>query len=377
MPQFQPEDHDIQTYDFHLPENLIAQEPVTPRDSSKLLVIHRKTQKWEHRTFRDLPEYLNSDDLVIANNTRVLKARLLGHRIRQERGEWVAGGKVEFVLLEQLSPLCWEGLFHASARYVAGLCFEIPTPQGKPLRGTIVRGSAESPSGTIVVEFDRDPIGSGAGELPLPHYIERSPESQDEANYQTVYAKHLGSAAAPTAGLHFTEKTMQDLASRGVQWDEVTLHVGLGTFRPVKSSDIREHVMHEERYEITDATAKHISDWKKSGKRVLAVGTTSVRTLESAWKNKSDGEHRKSDVDGTNDAFLAGLQRTSIFIRPGIGFQFQVVDRLLTNFHLPKSTLLMLVCTFAGRDLTMAAYEEAVKMNYRFFSYGDAMLILE
>ena len=225
-----------------------------------------------------------------------------------------------------------------------------------------MRGSNESPHGTVVAEFDRDPIQSGAGELPLPHYIRRDPAMDDDAGYQTLYAKRAGSAAAPTAGLHFTDRVMNRLREKGVGWEEVTLDVGLGTFRPVKVPDIREHAMHDERYEITADVAGRITEAKLQGRRVMAVGTTSVRTLESAW------------IEGSG-RLKAGTGRTSIFIYPG-DFRFQVVDRLLTNFHLPKSTLLMLVCAFAGRDLVLAAYQEAVREKYRFFSYGDAMLVI-
>lgn len=355
--------HDLRAYDYILPEELIAQEPANPRDSSRLLVVHRKDSRWEHRKFSDLPDYLDSNDLLVANNTQVLKARLLGRRLSSDAtsGADVLGGKVEFVLLEELRPQVWEGLFHASARYVPGLRFLIPTPDGIGLKGVLVRGSAESPSGTVVAEFDRDPVGSGAGELPLPHYIHKK---TDESHYQTVYAKQSGSAAAPTAGLHFTESVIQRLKARGAGWAEVTLNVGLGTFRPVKDPDIRNHVMHEERYEISPEAAQRVNEWKAGGGRIVAVGTTSVRTLESAWI--------RGQVPGS---LRSGVGRTSIFIRPG-AFEFQVVDRLLTNFHLPKSTLLMLVSAFAGKDLTMAVYQEAVKEKYRFFSYGDSMLIL-
>lgn len=374
---------DLNAYDYHLPEELIAQSPASPRDHSRLFVLHRATSskkgRWEHRLFKDLPEYLDSNDMAVVNNTRVLKARLLGNRIRTEAGREILGGagreilggKVEFVLLEELKPRVWEGLFHASAGYVPGFRFRIPTPDGKGLQGVLVRGAQDSPSGTVVAEFDRDPIESGAGEIPLPPYITEKaalPELDSE-NYQTVYAKKLGSAAAPTAGLHFTERVMESLKSRGVHWQEVTLHVGVGTFRPVKENDIRKHVMHEERYEISEESAQAITQWKAAGRRVLAVGTTSTRTLESAW------------CSGTSH-LNAGTGRTSLFIKPGNskenteGFKFQVVDRLLTNFHLPKSTLLILVSAFAGRELALAAYEEAVRQRYRFFSYGDAMLIL-
>ena len=381
----------LEAYDYELPERLIAQHPAEPRDGSRLLVLDRAKGSWEHRKFLELPDLLDSRDLCVANNTRVLKARLLGRRVAavapEARGGKSAapavggpiGGKVEFVLLEEREPRVWEGLFHASARYVPGLCFEIPTPDGKGLRGELVRGSADSPAGTVVARFDRDPLESGAGELPLPHYIRRAavrphhpilPEASprietsqtlDDESYQTIYAKKPGSAAAPTAGLHFTERVREGLVARGVGWAELTLHVGLGTFRPVKEAEIERHRMHEERYEIPADVAETITRAKqREGLRIVAIGTTSARTLESAW----DGE-----------ALRPGPGRTSIFIYPG-GRSFRVVDRLLTNFHLPKSSLLMMVCALAGRDLVLAAYEDAIREGYRFYSYGDAMLIV-
>ena len=352
----------LDAYDFVLPEELIAQQPANPRDSSRLLVVDRKRGTWEHRTFRDLPTYFSSGDVLVANNTRVLKARLLGRRLRLEAGKEVPGGSVEFVLLENVAPRTWEGLFKASARYVSGLRFEVPTPDGRGLRGTLVRGSQESPHGTVVAEFDRDPVECGAGELPLPHYIRRDPGAGDDSSYQTLYAKKAGSAAAPTAGLHFTPTVMEQLRSQDVAWEEVTLDVGLGTFRPVKTTDIRSHTMHDERYEIAEDTAHRLNEARGHGKTITAVGTTSVRTLESAWRQGQG-------------AIKPGSGRTSIFIYPG-AFKFEVVNRLLTNFHLPKSTLLMLVSAFAGRELVLAAYQEAVREKYRFFSYGDAMLVL-
>jgi S-adenosylmethionine:tRNA ribosyltransferase-isomerase len=347
----------LSDYDFDLPESQIAQFPATPRDSSRLMVIDRAKGSWEHRTFRDLPELLNSGDVCVANNTRVMKARLPGRRIASDGSE---AGKTEFLMLEQLGPRTWEGLFKASAKYVPGVMFEVPTPDGRGLRGRLVRGSAESAHGTVVAEFDRDPVESGAGELPLPHYI-KGADAATDATYQTLYAKQAGSAAAPTAGLHFTEAVMSGLRERGVSWEEITLCVGLGTFRPVKTDDIRQHKMHEERFEVDASVAERITEAKTAGRRVLAVGTTSVRTLESAW---NEGRARLD----------SGWGRTSIYIYPG--YRFRVVDRLLTNFHLPRSSLLMLVSAFAGHELTLAAYRDAVKEGYRFFSYGDAMVIL-
>jgi S-adenosylmethionine:tRNA ribosyltransferase-isomerase len=343
----------LSDYDYHLPEELIAQHPVEPRDSSRLLVIDRKTGTWVHKHFRDLGEYFSKGDLLVANNSRVIQARLLGNRLVEGK----LGGKIEFFMLEEKSPRVWEGLFHASAKYLAGLEFFIPTPDGKGLRGKLIRGSAESPSGSVVAEFDRDPIAAEAGELPLPKYIKHSPEKEDAESYQTVYSKELGSAAAPTAGLHFTPLLLDQLRAKGVDWAEVTLHVGVGTFRPVKTENIAEHVMHEERFDISLDAAARVRVHRG---HITAVGTTSVRTLESAFR---EGE------------VASGVGRTSLFIRPG-HFEFQVVNRLITNFHLPKSSLLMLVGAFAGRELILEAYQEAVRQKYRFFSYGDAMLIL-
>lgn len=353
----------LDDYDFELPEELIAQAPASPRDSSRLLVLHRSSGRIDHRRFSDLPEYLDSNDLLIANNTRVIKARLSGRRIREDGTE---GGKIEFVLLDEKSPLTWEGLFHASARYRVGLRFRVETPDGRGLTGELVRASIDSEHGTVEARFDRDPVESGAGELPLPKYIRRGLAlPRDEESYQTVYGSAPGSAAAPTAGLHFTEQVLSRLRQRGVSWHEVTLNVGLGTFRPVKEADIRRHLMHEERYFVPKETAVEVTAARRSGaRRIVAVGTTSVRTLESAWEG-----------DLRNGALRAGPGKTSIFIYPG-SHEFRVVDRLITNFHLPKSTLLMLVAAFAGREAVLAAYREAVRERYRFFSYGDSMLIL-
>lgn len=362
-------DHDprlLSSYDYILPPERIAHAPVEPRDESRLLVIDRKTGTFTHRHFRDLPEYLDENDLLVANNTRVMKARLIGTRHQ-------TGGKIEMLLLERRTDLeesgyfCWEGAFHSAARQSPGLRFTIPKEDGTFLEGELIRGASESASGTVVARFTEDPLKAGVGELPLPHYIERknstaSLKAADEHAYQTVYASETGSAAAPTAGLHFTEKTIAQLRKRGTSWEEVTLHVGLGTFRPVKTENIEAHVMHEERYSVTASAAKHMTEHRRAGKRIVCVGTTSVRTLESSY----DAEKRE---------FTPGSRGTSIFIYPG-GREIHAVDRLITNFHLPKSTLLMLVSAFAGRELVLRAYEEAVCEKYRFFSYGDAMLIL-
>lgn len=377
---------DLSAYDYALPPAQIAQFPMSPRDHSRLMIIHRSTGLIEHRHFYDLSEYLDEKDLLVANNTKVMKARIAGNRLlsrgNAETGEVrKVGGKIEMLMLERREDLekiegfptfIWEGAFHSAARQLPGFQFTIPKPDGSSLEGEIIRGAKESLSGTVIVRFSEDPLLAGVGELPLPHYIERTagasqPETDqtksDEIAYQTVYAKHLGSAAAPTAGLHFTSGSLAEIEKRGASWAEVTLHVGLGTFRPVKSEDIRFHVMHEERYSVTPEVAAKLADHRRSGGRILGVGTTSVRTLESVYESKT-GEYR------------SGSDGTTIFIYPG-GRKIEGVDRLLTNFHLPKSTLLMLVSAFAGRDLVLRAYREAVEKGYRFFSYGDAMLILE
>lgn len=357
--------YDLNSYSYSLPDSLIAQKPMAPRDASRLLVVDQSSGKWEHHIFSDLPKILDSNDVLVVNNSRVLKARLLGHRLRLEKGSWVRGGKVEFLLLQELRPRVWEGLFHSSTKHKAGVRFEIPTPDGGSLRGELIQSESESEFGTVVAEFEQDPVASGAGLIPLPPYIRRShlgsSFEEDENSYQTLFAKYSGSAAAPTAGLHFTDRLIKELQEKGIGWQEITLHVGLGTFRPVKNRDVTQHKMHEEWYQISKETAEGLNSAKKSGKRIVAVGTTSVRALESAWQE--------------NGFLKEGSGKTSLFIRPG-AFKFQRVDRVITNFHLPKSTLLMLVCAFADRDLILAAYEEAIREKYRFFSYGDAMLIL-
>lgn len=359
----------LKSYNFELPKNLIAQEPCEPRDAARLLVVDRKSGSLQHRIFRELSEILDARDLLVVNNTRVFKARLLGHRlpVGQKSGtsRQAIAGKVEFLMLEEVKPLIWEGALHASAKHKPGVLFFVPTPDGVGLIGELIRGASQSPHGTVWVQFNRDPIQSGAGIVPLPPYIQRECVKKDEETYQSIYAQETGSAAAPTAGFHFTNCLIKILKQQNIHFEEVTLHVGLGTFRPVKAPDIRMHTMHEERYVISENTAATVTAAKKTGNRIVAVGTTSVRTLESAWA-----------VDGSGTGFLkSGMGRTSLFLHPGHA-EFKVIDRLITNFHLPRSTLLMLVCAFAGRDLIFKAYAEAIREKYRFFSYGDAMLIV-
>lgn len=361
-----PSHHDLDAYDYHLPEELIAQNPLSTRDASRLMVVDRTQGTIEHRYFFELDQILDEQDTLVVNNTKVLRARLLGNRILPT-GE--QGGAIEFLMLEPRTDLSgdtgffWEGMMRSAAKQARGFRFAIPVRDGSFLEGELIRGSQDSPEGTVVARFDRDPLALDVGEIPLPPYIEREATNEDLNTYQTIFAQEARSAAAPTAGLHFTPELIQRIRGKGIGFEELTLHVGLGTFRPVKVSDIREHRMHEEAFTLSADTARVLEATKSEGGRIVAVGTTSVRALESAA------------VIGANGLELnAGTSRTSIFIYPG--YYFQAVDRLITNFHLPKSSLLMLVSAFAGYDLIRQAYAEAVKEKYRFFSYGDAMLIL-
>ncbi len=339
----------MKTSDFvyDLPEELIAQTPIEPRDHSRLLAVGRSDGALEHRHFYDLPGYLHSGDILVVNDTRVMPARLIGER--------AGGGACEVLLLRQLSPVSWETLVKPGKKLKPGARVSFG---GGRLTATI---EAPTEAGGRVVRFD---VASGTleaaldelGEMPLPPYIHEKLE--DRERYQTVYARETGSAAAPTAGLHFTPELLEKIRGMGVTIVPVLLHVGLGTFRPVKAEDISQHQMHSEFYSVSPEAAEAVNRAKAEGRRVIAVGTTSVRTLESAAR------------DGMLEP---GSGWTDIFITPG--FHFQMVDALITNFHLPGSTLIMLVSALMGRERAIAAYEEAVRQRYRFFSFGDAMLI--
>lgn len=373
---FQPE-HSLDSYGFDLPTELIAQKPVSPRDYSRLMVIDRKNQTWSHHYFYELPEILGSTEspLLVANNTKVIPARLLGYRKYQNTGKWVRGGKVEFLLLKHHKEQIWEGIFHSAARQKPGLRFEIPLQEGGVIEGELLEGASQNPQGTVTARFSQNPLK--AGHVPLPPYLRRDiqkfqtawnvshPEEEIRECYQTVFSKKEGSAAAPTAGFHFTSELLEKLQKQSIEWLELTLHVGLGTFRPVKTKDIREHQMHRESYEIPEAVAKGITAAKQTGRKVIAIGTTSSRALESAW-------------DSRHQLLRTGNFETELFLYPDSAQppRFQVVDHLITNFHLPHSTLLMLVCAFAGQEFILEAYREAIAQNYRFYSFGDAMLIL-
>ena len=333
---------------FDLPEELIAQTPIPERDHSRLLLLNKSTGEIAHHHFYDLPDYLEEGDCLVINDSRVLPARLLGSRS--------SGGGVELVLLRDLGEGKWECLSRPGRKTKPGT--ELSFGEGE-LTATVIDVVE---GGNRIVQFHYEGIFlevlERLGKMPLPPYIKE--ELQDAERYQTVYSREIGSAAAPTAGLHFTKELLEKIASKGVKICTVTLHVGLGTFRPVKEEEIENHEMHSEFCIIPERTAKIVTETKKQGGRVIAVGTTSCRTLESFAKE-----------DGSLEP-CSGW--TDIFIYPG--YQFRCIDALVTNFHLPESTLIMLVSALAGRDHVLAAYETAVREKYRFFSFGDAMLIL-
>lgn len=340
----------MKTSDFYydLPKELIAQTPVEPRDSSRLLILGRNNGEIEHKHFYDIIEYLHEGDLLVVNDSRVLPARIFG--IKEE-----TGARVEFLLLKQISGNKWETLCKPGKKAKEGTKF---TFGDGLLKATVVEVKDD---GNRVVDFECDENFFAAldkiGQMPLPPYI--TEELKDKERYQTVYSHELGSAAAPTAGLHFTKELMDRIREKGINIANVTLHVGLGTFRPVKVDDVTNHKMHSEHYEVPEETAKLIKQTKKNGGRVIAVGTTSCRTLESVATQYGE----IISCDGFTD----------IFIYPG--YKFKVLDGLITNFHLPESTLIMLVSAFAGFDNVMNAYKNAVDEKYRFFSFGDAMFI--
>ena len=342
----------MQTSDFYydLPQELIAQTPVEPRDSSRLMVIHRDTGMREDKIFRDVIDYLNPGDALVINNTRTIPARLIGHKTG-------TGGVVEFLLLRRRDYDTWEALVRPGKRLQPGAQCEFG--EGA-LRAEIVERTSDDGGRLVKFHFDGvfEEILDRLGTMPLPPYIHEKLE--DPQRYNTVYAKTNGSAATPTAGLHFTPELLERIRRKGIDVVPVLLHVGLGTFRPVKVRDVSEHVMHTEYYEVTQDAADRLNAARARGGRIVCTGTTSVRTLET--------------VTGEDGVVRAGAGYTGIFITPGV--PFHATDAMITNFHLPESTLLMLVSAFMGREEALAAYREAVEKKYRFFSFGDACLIL-
>ena len=337
----------VSEFGYNLPEELIAQTPIEKRDTSRLMVLDRKAQTIEHKVFKDILDYLNPGDVLVRNNTKVIPARLYGKK--------ETGANVEFLLLNQIENDVWECIVRPGNKLHIGtkVIFGDGLLQGEILDTML--------GGTRKVKFYYNGIFNGIldkiGLMPLPPYIHE--ELKEKKRYQTVYAKHEGSAAAPTAGLHFTEELIEKIEKKGIKIVNVTLHVGIGTFRPVKVEKIEEHKMHSEHFYIKKEDANIINNAKKENRRVIAVGTTSCRVLETV----SDENGMVKEEEGN----------TNIFIYPG--YKFKCIDGLITNFHLPESTLLMLVSALAGRDYIMSAYEEAVRQKYRFFSFGDAMFI--
>ncbi len=335
-------------FNFELPEDLIAQVPIKNRDKSRLMVLNKKTGEINHRIFKDIVEYLEEGDCLVLNNTRVIPARLFGTKD--------TGASVEFLLLKRIDNNKWQTLVKPGKRAKVGSNFIFGNGE---LKGKIIDLAEE---GTRVIEFEYDGIFEEVldklGTMPLPPYITETLD--DKERYQTVYSKHRGSAAAPTAGLHFTKDLLETIESRGINIAYITLHVGLGTFRPVKVDDIMNHEMHSEFYTVNKEAADKINSTIENGGRIISVGTTATRTLETVAEKKGFVKE--------------GNGWTDIFIYPG--YKFKVIDALITNFHLPESTLIMLVSALAGRDKVLKAYNDAIKERYRFFSFGDAMLII-
>jgi S-adenosylmethionine:tRNA ribosyltransferase-isomerase len=333
-------------FDYHLPESSIAQTPIEPRDSSRLLVLHRNTGKLEHKIFREVGEYIRPNDLLVLNQTRVIPARIYARK--------PSGGRVELLLLRREDDLTWQCLVGGKGVRVATMIQVEAGPQAEIIKE--LNGSER------LIRFAKpiEPYFLKIGNVPLPPYIHE--KLNDPERYQTVYAREPGSAAAPTAGLHFTQRLLDELKKQGVKTAYVTLHVGLDTFAPVTEENPQEHKIHTEWCELNQETADLINQTKQSGGRVIAVGTTSVRTLESAADENSNSQ---------GSAFIGP---TSLYILPG--YKFKIVDAMITNFHLPKSTLIMLVSAFAGRERILSAYKTAIGADYRFYSFGDAMLIL-
>ena len=339
---------DVKDFYFDLPQELIAQDPLEDRSSSRLLVLDKETGAVEHRVFRDIVSYLRKGDCLVINDTKVIPARLYGVKEGTQ-------AKIEVLLLKRRADDVWEVLVKPGRKARPGAVIQFG--EGL-LTGKVIDVVEE---GNRLIQFSYqgifEEILDQLGQMPLPPYINH--QLKDKNRYQTVYAKHEGSAAAPTAGLHFTEELLKQIEEKGVKIAHVTLHVGLGTFRPVKVDNVQDHHMHSEFYIVEEEEAKKINDTKKAGGRVICVGTTSCRTLESAA--------------GEDGVLKAGSGWTDIFIYPG--YRFKILDALITNFHLPESTLVMLVSALAGREHVLAAYEEAIRERYRFFSFGDAMFI--
>lgn len=401
----------VSHFDYHLPEELIAKQPLADRAAARMLHLDRSSDLLEDRSFRELPELLRPDDLLVFNDTKVFPARLYGHRSgsRAQRlsddnpaAKEFLRGKVEVLLTKQLSesPMEWEALVHPGRKLGIGERIYFGKDASEESHELVAEIVDRGTFGERHLRFDpvADFFGviSRIGHIPLPPYIDRADTPEDREQYQTVYAKALGSVAAPTAGLHFTPEILERIRQRGIETAELTLHVGLGTFQPVRTEVVEEHKLHTERFEISAEAAEKIRSARDAGRRIVAVGTTTVRTLEYAARQNSPpkqtrlgwgtqlecvasrpfasgGRKDEAPISGVETRIAAQRGEADIFIYPG--FEFRVVGALLTNFHLPKSTLLMLVAAFAGRERVLRAYEHAVRERYRFYSYGDCMLV--
>ena len=359
-------------FDYHLPQELIAQSPIEPRDASRLMVLDRQTGAIEHRTFRDLADYLAAGDVLVCNESQVIPARLFGHKVP-------TGGKVELLLVAKRGKRVWEVLTKGRKVRV-GTRIQLDRDGGEGVAGEVIEQAGE---GVRLMEFEMpiEPFLDELGVVPLPPYIHEP--LKEPARYQTIYARVKGSVAAPTAGLHFTPQLMRELEAKGVEFAFVTLHIGLDTFRPVRTENVEDHPMHSEYCQLSPQAAERINRAKATGGRIIAVGTTSVRVLETAACRKSKIQSPKSksapglstpDVGRRTSDVGPFTGWTDLFIYPS--YRFRAVDALITNFHLPRSTLLMLVAAFAGQELIDRAYREAIQQGYRFYSFGDAMLIL-
>jgi len=362
---------DLNDFDYLLPEELIAQRPRPRRGQSRLLVLHRPDGRIEHRQFADLPEYLQPGDILVINETRVIPARLRGQR--QD-----TGGKVEILLVRDHGEERWQFLVKPSRRARSGIEFSFG--DGRLICEVEERVGPGEWTGRFRSRENPDEVLRALGQVPLPPYIRRPPEEDDRRRYQTVYARQDGAVAAPTAGLHFTRELLKKISGRGIEIVPILLHVGPGTFRPVKVSDIARHRMEAEFYRISQASAATINRAREEGRRIVVVGTTAVRALESCAAGKRAGSGSAvpdgggSGTGAAEGRLAPGEGWTDLFIHPP--FSFRMTDALITNFHLPRSTLLMLVSSLAGRDLILRAYREAVVERYLFYSYGDAMIIL-
>ncbi|MBQ9016048.1 MAG: tRNA preQ1(34) S-adenosylmethionine ribosyltransferase-isomerase QueA [Firmicutes bacterium] len=368
----------IDAFDYELPEHLIAQKPADRRDGSRLLVVHRQDDTTEHKHFYDILDYLKAGDCLVLNDSRVIPARIYGRKRPKDAGA-PPGAKVEFLLIKRLEEGAdrWETMVRPGRRLKPGdvVCFSgegSDLPDQPLLQAKIADFGAD---GTRIVDFEYEGLFmerlEQIGSMPLPPYIERPGEDEDKERYQTVYSRFEGSVAAPTAGLHFTKELLAKAEAKGVELAYVTLHVGIGTFRPVKTETVEEHHMHFEEYSVSPEAAEKINRAKREGRRVISVGTTSTRTAESA----AFFDESCPGPDGSMGCWQVkdGSGSTGIFIYPG--YEFKIIDSLITNFHLPKSTLLMLISALYDREKILKVYEEAIREEYRFFSYGDAMFI--